>query len=123
MPFTATELYKPVLYELNTGIIASGVPVEDGAIQVGTYIRPRTSFSRLVIAVEPDSISFSREDGQKLQIDDNDERLTQDRRVRLLTNPIDKLTLRRSIGPMGLLQVEGETEITETIPLRHVCIM
>jgi hypothetical protein len=113
MSFTTTELYKSVLSELESGALPLSVPVEDDVIQVGTFIRPSTSFTGLAVMIGQDSIDFRREDNQRLQIDDNDERLAQNRRVRLLTEPVSELTLRRPIGPMGLLRVEGEGEITD----------
>jgi hypothetical protein len=105
------EIKKPIFDELQVGIISLGVPLEDDAVQIGLFMHMDVPMSRLIVTVEEGSIRLSREDGQELQIDDNDDPLgapERRRRTRLLSRPVAELVLNRTSPLGGVWRIEGE---------------
>jgi hypothetical protein len=110
-PPNPIELQKSILGELDPTVLSLGVPLAHGALQVGAFTRTGEPMSRLGAIVAEGFISLNREDGQALQIDDN-ERLASSAtvsRVRLLESPVSGgLTLRGSSASPGIWHAEGE---------------
>jgi hypothetical protein len=108
---TVAELKKPVLDKLQTGIVSLGIPLEDDAVQLGLFMHVSVPMSRLLVTVDEESIRLSREDGQALQIDDNDNPFgvaARRRRTRLLSRPVAELVLLRPTPPEELWRLTGE---------------
>ena len=86
---------------LEDGIVDVGVPVQNGAVQIGA--RGATERSRLVVASDAESVAIYRIDRMPLQVEMNDTRFQSDgeltmARINLFRSPVESVTIQHEIG-------------------------
>lgn len=86
---------------LEDGIVDVGVPVQNGAVQIGA--RGATERSRLVVANDAASVAIYRIDRIPLQVEMNDTRFQSNgeltmARINLFRSPVESVTIQREIG-------------------------
>jgi hypothetical protein len=105
------ELHKPILGELESGIVPLGsVPVIEDALQVGVFVRGDQPKAGLSLMVGEHLMLLSREDGQPLQVADNDKADGSGQKpspVSLFSRPIPELQMRNTVITEDTYRIEG----------------
>jgi hypothetical protein len=105
------ELHKPILGELAPGIVSLGsVPIIGDALQVGVFVPSDHPKVGLSLIVGEHLMRLSREDGQPLQVADNDKADGSGLRpspVSLFTRPVPELLLRNTVVTEDTYRIEG----------------